>query len=438
MPCTLLTLLARPFTVSPQHPSEKNTLTIPKLLRPSYRPTLLGALEETVRSAVILIRSPKSFTVGILSVLVLVNGGRFLLHQASSRSRVAKVSEPTEQSSTQATKEIDPRTTHRASRYTSTIASVDTDTESAKEWPEVVVQVAQSVTVEDTLTLNGTVIPENLIQVSPDLSGLKITEMRAQPGDRIVAGQVIAVLDNSLLFARRAQAEDRLAQAETAIRRHNAMQAQAEVVDPFAATILGSAQANIDNQLAEIADVDARLAQTVVIAPISGTVAKQFATVGEVASTNSPIYSLIESNALAVEVYPSPTQLSQIELGMPVSIRISDTSDLSTQTVKAVQNTQKGSAHTVVNGSVLSINTALSPGDRQATVKVALSTESSQHLRAGMSLQADIITSHVKSVVVPATALVTGPSGESVVYTVSNSSSGATTVQANPVEVAGG
>lgn len=331
----------------------------------------------------------------------------------------------------------------------------------------VTLQTAEAKSIDTSLTMTGTVVPQNLVNVMPSLSGLPIVEMRADSGDYVSAGQVLALLDTSVLQAQLQQAEANLAQAQTSVQQQNATLTEAQVlqqaalvdVDRYvslfeagaisqeqlgsrqvqaltarqqvevAQASLENARANIDSKAAEIERIKALISQAVVTAPISGTIAERFATLGDTVNASTPLYSIIENNQLALELRPEQAQLAEIELGMPVAISAANSAS-------AVNG--KTTALSLI-GSVDEIEPLLDAQSRQAIVKVLL-PKSSDKLRAGMFLQAAVQTNTRRSVVVSTSAVITQPNGQSVVFTLrelNKDSSGdrTGTVEANLVEV---
>ncbi|MEL6352623.1 MAG: efflux RND transporter periplasmic adaptor subunit [Cyanobacteria bacterium J06627_28] len=333
--------------------------------------------------------------------------------------------------------------------------AVQSETTSANQ--SVTLHIAEFESVRSSLTLTGTVIPRNLSNVSPTLSGLQISEMRVESGDRVSPGQVLAVLDNSVLQAQLKQAEANLAQAQTELQQQAAALTQAQVLQQAAivdmnrygslfeagaiseeqlgnrqiqalttrqqvevvASNLESARSNIDSKAADIERIKALMAQTLITTPVAGTIAERFATAGDAASAGDPLYSLIEAHQLTLKLHPNQDQLPNIEPGMPV-------------TISAVSNDEPSLSLT---GRIDTIEPTLDAQSRQATVKVSL-PELSDRLRPGMFLQAKIITGQRRSIVVPADAVVTQPDGQALVFTADKATANRVRVEANAVEVA--
>jgi len=308
---------------------------------------------------------------------------------------------------------------------------------------------AQSAPVKETISASGTVAAFDLLSVSPRASGLQIQAVTVRAGDRVTAGQVLATLDDSILRAqieqaeaqviaaqadvaqeeaRAAQAQATAAEAQEKFDRYASLQAQGAVSQEELATLrtelttsresigsavaaINSAKANVRSRQAEVAQLYTQLDQTQVLAPASGIIAEKTATVGDTATTGTPLFKLISGDQLELAVELAQSQLAKINVGSAVQI-----------TASADPNLQ-------LQGQVQSIDPTLEAQSRKATVKVSL--PSSDKLRPGMFLQAAITTGSRQGVVVPAEAVVPQASGGFVVYTLNADR----TVKANPVTI---
>ncbi|MEO1590950.1 MAG: efflux RND transporter periplasmic adaptor subunit [Cyanobacteria bacterium J06632_22] len=313
----------------------------------------------------------------------------------------------------------------------------------------VTVQRAQSATVNRTLTATGTVQPFDLLQVKPQASGLQVLDLRVRQGDRVGQGQVLAVLDDTVLQAEIQEARANLAQAEAQVVQRQAGLGQAEArlaeaEEAFqnyqnlfdrgaisqeqltsrrtqvvtaredravAVANIQSAEATVASRQADIDRLQVRQSQTVVRAPANGTIAERTATIGDTTSTGTSLFTLIQDDLLELQVALPQAQLAQVSVGAPVDITSAADSTLTLQ------------------GSVRDIDPLVDPQTRQATVNISLS--SGERLRTGMFLQANIVTDEVEAVVIPADALVPQSDDSFVVYTVDSDN----TVQAITVEV---
>lgn len=303
--------------------------------------------------------------------------------------------------------------------------------------------------IEQTLATNGTVEAFDLLSVSPRASGLQILSVAVREGDRVAAGQVMAVLDDSVLRSEIAQAEADVvaAQAQVAQARAQAQQTQAEVAEAqenfdrynslfgqgaisaeeltsrrtqlataqqtvgAAIAAVDSAVATVRSREAAVARLTTELGQTQVLAPSSGIVAEKNATVGDTASAGTPLFQIIDGEQLELAVKVPQSQLAQIDVGTPVQIRSTSNPNLQLQ------------------GSVRSIDPTVDAQTRQATVKVGL--PGSDLIRPGMFLQAAVVTGRREGVVVPAQSVLPQSDGTFVVYVLNADG----TVKAQRVEV---
>ncbi len=318
------------------------------------------------------------------------------------------------------------------------VASATVTTERAERMP-----------IEQVITKSGTVEAFDLLSVAPRASGLQIQSVLVREGDRVTAGQVMAVLDDSVLRSEIAQANAEVvaAQAQVAQAEAQAQQAQAQVneaqenfdrysslfnqgaisaeeltsrrtqVETTRQTVgaaiaaVDSAIARVRSQEAEVARLTTQLDQTQVLAPSGGIVAEKNATVGDTASAGTPLFQIIDGEQLDLAVKVPQAQLAQVDVG--TSVRIRSTSDPTLQ----------------LQGSVRSIDPTVDAESREATVKVGL--PGSDRIRPGMFLQAAIVTGRRDGVVVPAEAVLPQSDGTFIVYVLNADS----TVKAQRVEV---
>lgn len=309
---------------------------------------------------------------------------------------------------------------------------------------------AETAPIKETLSASGTVEAFDLLSVSPRASGLQIQSVFVREGDRVSAGQVLALLDDAVLRSEIEQAqaqivaaEAQVAQAEAQANQNKAALAEAQdkrdryeslfaqgaiseeelatrrtqvttAEQTLSASTAGieSAQATVRSRQAEVARLNTQLGQTEVIAPASGVIAEKSATVGDTASTGTPLFELISGDQLELAVKLPQAQLAQVNPGTSVQI-----------TSTANKNIQ-------LQGTVRSIDPTLNAQTRQATVKVGL--PGSDLIRPGMFLNAAITTRSRSGVVIPAEALIpqatrsqgSGPSSGFIVYTLSSDGTG--------------
>ncbi len=308
---------------------------------------------------------------------------------------------------------------------------------------------AQTAPIKETITASGTVEAFDLLSVAPKASGLQIEAVNVREGDRVTAGQVLAVLDDSVMQAQMDQSEAQVsaalaqvtqAEAQAAEARAQAAEAQ-ESYDRYASLFaqgaisqeeltsrrtqlttanqavgssvaaIESAEATVRSRRAEVNQLDTQMGQTQVVAPKSGVIAEKTATVGDIAAAGTPLFKIISGDQLELALTVPQSQLSKVNVGAPVQITSGSDENLQLQ------------------GTVRSIDPTLDAQSRKATVKIGL--PGSDKLRPGMFLQAAIVTGSRQGVVVPATAVLPQSSGGFVVYELNADN----TVKAKTVDV---
>ncbi|MEP6602334.1 MAG: efflux RND transporter periplasmic adaptor subunit [Spartobacteria bacterium] len=183
------------------------------------------------------------------------------------------------------------------------------------------------------------------VHVGPRSSG-RVEKVFAQEGDRLKTGQPIVQLDAAELAARRDLAA---AQIETAMRDADSQEAQLvflhddskrqqdllkrKVVSPTDAEkaasaaraqekILDAARMRVVQARAQLADVDAQLAEMQVKAPTDSILEVLSVKVGDVLPANREVATLLLPDHLWVRVYVPEPWLGQIKVGDSVQVRV--------------------------------------------------------------------------------------------------------------------
>lgn len=314
--------------------------------------------------------------------------------------------------------------------------------------PSMSVTVAPVATssVGSTLDATGTVAAFDLLPVLPQATGLQVRQVVASEGQTVQVGQVMAVLDDSVLQTQLQQAKAQLESAKAVVRQkqaafnqQRATLAQAErefkryqyladrgaisrqdletrstAVETARESLgvaqanIGSAQADARNNQAQIQKLQTQIAQTVVKAPASGVVAEKFTAVGDVTS-NQKLFTLIRNGVLELQVKIPETQLPQVRIGAPVLI------------------TSNADSRIRLAGTVREIMPMVDQQTRQATVKITM--PSTPLLHSGMFVRAAISTGTTQGLTVPAKAVLPQSEGKAITYVLDSSN----VVHAQPV-----
>jgi RND family efflux transporter MFP subunit len=204
--------------------------------------------------------------------------------------------------------------------------------------PALVVNVVRPERAElaDTLSANGSIAAWQEASVGAEVNGLRIAEVRAQVGDTVKRGQVLAVfaaetVRADVLNAQAALAEARAAvgeaQASAADAQSNAERArqvessgalsaqqiaQYQTAAQTAQARLASAQARVQSAQAQLQSQDLRLRMTQVHAPDDGVISARAATVGAVVPAGQELFRLVRGNRLEWRAEVTATELARL------------------------------------------------------------------------------------------------------------------------------
>jgi RND family efflux transporter MFP subunit len=222
--------------------------------------------------------------------------------------------------------------------------------------PTVTVALATTGSLPQTVPLTGSLVAKEEVLVSPQIGDLAITEIDAEEGDRVAAGQVLARLSHDALdaslaqnTAQQARSEAAIAQAQNAIAEAQASYKQADAAYARArdlvtsgitsretfdtrqqAAQVGAARLTSSINALHAAEADAaltraqrqelqvRLDRTTIRAPTAGIVSRRTARLGAVITmAGDPLFRLIADGIVELEAAVPETRLAQLRPGQP-------------------------------------------------------------------------------------------------------------------------
>jgi membrane fusion protein (multidrug efflux system) len=210
-------------------------------------------------------------------------------------------------------------------------------------------QVSASAVVESELTAN----------LVPEATGI-INEILADEGDPVVEGQVLATLENVALGTGAARARAEVARLADQASRTRALFEQGAI----SARELGEAEHALNTARLSLREASAGYGNTRILAPFDGVVALRNVKVGELATSATMAFQIVDLDALRVVASFPERELGRVRPGQPVRLASAyDTEQAATgivQRVSPVVDSNTGTFRVTV--SVDPGQTVLRPG----------------------------------------------------------------------------
>ncbi len=180
------------------------------------------------------------------------------------------------------------------------------------------------------INATGTISPWEEVVVGAETGGLSAISVTAEEGDTVVAGQPLVNLNDTLLKAQLRQqdaavasARASLTEAETALRRSRELQSKGYLAQSSLDTSLAKQQtaaAQLASAEAARGETAARLAQTVIRAPVGGLISRRNVTKGQIVSTGAEVFRIVRDSRLELDAEIPETDLMLVKPGMPATI----------------------------------------------------------------------------------------------------------------------
>jgi RND family efflux transporter MFP subunit len=310
--------------------------------------------------------------------------------------------------------------------------------------PEIPVPVVSVVRAEvsdfvASVLVTGSLVARDEIMVAPEIDGLRVMELKADEGDRVKKGDVLAVLVFEQLDAQIAQneaalarsnatiaqttsqiveAEARLAEAKSSLERARplvqnkylsesvfdqrdaaAKMAAAQVVT--ARGVLKSAEAEKAQVEAQRRELDWRRSNTEVRAPADGIISRRNVRIGSIANGGSlgggePLFRMVARGEIELDAELSETRMAHVTVGQKAKVQVAGAGE--------------------VEGTVRLISPEVDKATRLGKVRVFLGSRSD--LRVGAFARGIIETGRAHNIAVPQSAILYDEEGHASVQIV--------------------
>jgi RND family efflux transporter MFP subunit len=173
----------------------------------------------------------------------------------------------------------------------------------------------QSQQLAQVLPAHGSIAAWQEALIGAEASGLKIAQVRAQVGDVVRSGDVLALLQSDTVRAELAQ---------TRAERARSLQQQGFFSNAqLSAALAGEAmaQARVQSARAALNLGELRLSQTEVRSPDAGVISARSATLGAVVAPGMELFRLIRQGRLEWRAELTAADLPRVRVGAPVRIK---------------------------------------------------------------------------------------------------------------------
>ena len=246
--------------------------------------------------------------------------------------------------------------------------------------------------VGNTLRADGTISAKDMANVSAKVNGVAIERILVEEGDRVKAGQVLAVFDTDAMEQQVLQAQADVAEAEATLANASADAARVlplldidaiskQEADRYRTAEL-RASATLQSSKAQLSTQRLSVANARVVAPVSGVISAKMVEVGMV-SGGEPLFTIIKDGILEWRADIDPKLIGEVSVGTPVRVSLSGGNSVMGQVSRIAPTADD---------------------NRQITIYASLAT--STQVRAGMYQTGEFLLGSVSKQTVPNSAIV--------------------------------
>ncbi len=184
--------------------------------------------------------------------------------------------------------------------------------------------------VAGALTASGRLLPREEMAVAADLNGFRVSRVLVEEGQRVAAGQVLAVLDDSLLRSQIDQVRAALAQQQVAAEQAAAQAIRVEGLDNQGVIskeaienrrfAVRSSRAAVTASRAQLGDLLTRQNHLQIRAPAAGVILERTVRPGDTSSTGSAMFRMARDSEIELYAELPESDVEMVSVGDPADV----------------------------------------------------------------------------------------------------------------------
>lgn len=198
--------------------------------------------------------------------------------------------------------------------------------------PAVTIAKVRKLALEGGFSASGRLKPREEVSVGTELSGYRIARVLVEEGAQVRAGEVLAILDDTLLRSQIAQARAQLVQQQVAAQRARDQAGRVQGLDNQGVlsqeailerrSTARSQEAAVKVAQAQLDDLVTRDTRLTIRAPFSGRVLERTAKPGDTASAGNVLFSIARDDDIELYAEVPEGAMGGIAVGDPVQVTL--------------------------------------------------------------------------------------------------------------------
>ena len=172
------------------------------------------------------------------------------------------------------------------------------------------------------IRVQGSVETDKDVLLGAEMGGL-ITEVNVKEGQNVSAGQVIAIVDASILASNYEEMKTQLEYAEYIYEKQKELNKRG-VGSEFD---LETAKNQVASLKASMNSLNTQRGKAIIKAPFSGVIDAVYAKIGQMAGPQAPIVRLVNNSNVDIVATLSEKHLPNVRVGTPIEVRLPNYSD---------------------------------------------------------------------------------------------------------------